>query len=103
VVSGVANSMQVPGACGVEGEDAAADVLGAIGDTVCGGGVDEADAERGVNADGAGVRASGETGSRAGPSTCWRRSSYSSVIVKGCMSTLKTASREMWTRSAMGS
>jgi hypothetical protein len=75
-----------------------------------GAGVDGVDTERGDNANGAGVRASGETGSRADPSTCWCRSSYSSATVKGCMSTvsmappqsqrapsLKTASRETWT------
>jgi hypothetical protein len=116
VVSGVANSMRVAGACGVEGEGATADTLGAVGDTMCGAGVDEADTEHGVNADGASMHASGETGSKDGPSTCWRRSSYSSAIVKGCMLTvsvappqsqhapsLKTASRETWTRSGTGS
>jgi hypothetical protein len=55
--------MRVSGACGVEDKDAATDALGAVGDTVRSAGVDETDAGRGVNADGAGVRASGETGS----------------------------------------
>jgi 6-phosphogluconate dehydrogenase len=76
---------------GVEGEDAVADALGVVGDTVRGAGVDGVDIERGVNAVGAGVHASGETGSRTGPSTCWRCSSYSSATVKGCMSMVSVA------------
>jgi hypothetical protein len=81
--------MQVPGACGVKGEGAAVVALGAVGDTVRG--TDEADAEHGVDVAGVGVRASGEMGCGAGPSTCWCRSLYSSVTVKGCTSMVSVA------------